>query len=188
MSQHTIRKKPKLSHRRRFHALAQWLVNTYKPCKAADVGGGKGLLAFLLNQHGWDTVVIDPFNQELPRTFKDLNKNRTTLAPEDRTSVTRLSMPFEEEMVKDYDLLIGLHAHGSNMKIIDGCAKYQKDFVLLPCCVVDEPITVQQGINWLDSLIDYAKSKGFNVKQAELSFVGQNVLIYSNQNQGQNKL
>lgn len=182
MSQKTERKKPRLSHRKRFHLLHEWLVNTYKPCKAADVGGGKGLLAYLLNQSGWYAVVIDPFNQELPRTFKDLKKNRTTLIKDERISVKRIDAPFEEEMAKDYDLLVGLHAHGSNMKIINASRKYGKDFVLLPCCVVGEPITPQQGINWLDSLVDHAKQQGFDVGKAELNFKGQNIVIYNKRN------
>ena len=179
MKQKTDRRKPRLSHRKRFHLLHDWLVTNYKPCKAADVGGGKGLLAYLLNKSGWNAVVIDPFNQELPRTFKDLTKTRTTLVKKERESVTRVTDKFKEEMAQDYNLLIGLHAHGSNMKIINACKKYGKDFVLLPCCVVGEPIIPQQGINWLDSLVDYAKQQGFDIGKAELNFKGQNIVIYN---------
>jgi hypothetical protein len=180
VSQKTVHKKPRKSHRFRFHLLHQWLLANFQPCKAADVGGGKGLLAYLLEQNGWNTTVIDPFVQTLPRTFKDLTGERTTLTEAKRKSISRLEQPFEEEMAENFDLLIGLHAHGSNLKIINACKNYNKNFVLLPCCVVHEPLTIQPNINWLDSLVDYAQQLGFDVKKAELDFKGQNTIIYTN--------
>ena len=82
-------------------------------------------------------------------------------------------------MASDYDMLIGLHAHGSNLKIIDSCCKYKKNFVLLPCCVIDEPIEIKPDINWLESLVKYAENKGFTVGRDTLGFKGQDVFIYS---------
>lgn len=169
----------RLSHRFRFQLLHKWLVEHYQPCKAADVGGGKGLLAYLLNCSGWEVTVIDPFNQILPRTFKDLHKNRTTLTLDKRKDIRRVDKPFEIEMAKDFDLLIGLHAHGSNLKIIGACQKYNKQFVLLPCCVIGEPVEIKPGINWLESLVEYAQNKGFKVKREKLNFAGQDTIIFS---------
>jgi hypothetical protein len=37
----------------RFQLLHRWIVDNVAPCRVADVGGGKGLLAFLLQQSGW---------------------------------------------------------------------------------------------------------------------------------------
>ena len=56
----------------RSQLLHQWLVQNLAPCKVADIGGGKGLLSYLLIQSGWDAVVIDPFEQTLPVKFKDI--------------------------------------------------------------------------------------------------------------------
>lgn len=167
------------SHRYRFQLLHEWLVTHYPPMKAADVGGGKGLLAYLLNQSSWIVTVIDPVHQTLPRTFKNLKKERTTLSSIQRGQVERVSQPFAEEMAKDYEMLIGLHAHGSNLKIIDACKKYGKRFVLLPCCVIDEPIEIKQGIDWMESVVEYAGSKGFEVGRDKLGFKGQDIVIYS---------
>jgi len=178
MTTKAVKRKPRLNHRFRFQLLHKWLTENFHPCKAADIGGGKGVLAFLLNNSGWGTTVIDPFNQLLPRTFKDLKKNRITLPLDKRSQLKIITKPFEEEMAKDFDLLIGLYSRGSNLKIINASKKYRKSFVLLPCCVVDEPITVIPNINWFDSLVDYAKSKGFNVQTADLNFKGQNQIIY----------
>src|SRR5512139_945886 len=43
----------------RFQLLHHWLVTTFAPCRAADIGGGKGLLSYLLNQDGWHATLID---------------------------------------------------------------------------------------------------------------------------------
>ncbi|MBN1373922.1 hypothetical protein JW962_01120 [Candidatus Dojkabacteria bacterium] len=37
----------------RFQLWAKWLIEMYEPCKAADVGSGKGLLSYFLTQAGW---------------------------------------------------------------------------------------------------------------------------------------
>ena len=169
----------RMSHRFRFQLLHTWLVNHYPPCKAADVGGGKGLLAYLLNRSGWEVTVIDPGSQILPRTFKDLHRIRTTLTPNQRKDILRIDKPFEKEMAREFDVLIGLHAHGSNLKIIDSCSEYGKKFVLLPCCVIDEPIKIKPGIDWLESLVDYAQDEGFEVGRDKLNFAGQDTVIFS---------
>jgi len=56
----------------RFQLLHRWLIEHFAPCRAADVAGGKGLLAYLLQQSGWDAVVVDPVNQALPDKYKDI--------------------------------------------------------------------------------------------------------------------
>ena len=56
--------------------------------------------------------------------------------------------------------------------------KDNKDFLLLPCCVIDEPIVKVADVNWLESLIEYAKNLNFEVKTDTLNFKGQNKLIY----------
>src|SRR5512147_745397 len=47
----------------RFQLLHRWLTHNFAPCKAADIGGGKGLLAYLLSNDGWNATVIDPIGQ-----------------------------------------------------------------------------------------------------------------------------
>jgi len=60
----------------RFQLLHQWIVSRIQPCRVADVGGGKGLLAYLLQESGWAATVIDPVAQALPAKYKDLESNR----------------------------------------------------------------------------------------------------------------
>lgn len=155
----------------------EWLVENYSPCKAADVGGGKGLLCYLLNKSGWKSTVIDPEFQKLPVKYKDMNKKRFRIK-EDQT-VPYIVEKFEKEMTKDYDLMIGLHVHGSCMKIIESCVEYKKDFLILPCCVIDEPIEKLPDINWRESLVTYAKSLGIEVKTVKFGFMGKDIALYT---------
>jgi hypothetical protein len=160
--------------------MSEFILSTYERCRVADIGGGKGLLAFLLAREGWDSVVIDPFDQLLKHKYKDIQTGqRVKLSVGEITGLERISSVFEKDMAKDFDLLIGLHAHGSNMKIIQAALEYKKDFAILPCCVIDEPVEKVSGINWLNSLFDYASDLGLSPKKAILNFAGQRTVIYT---------
>jgi hypothetical protein len=161
----------------RFQLLHDWVVGHVKPCRVADVGGGKGLLGFLLNADGYETAVIDPYDQGLPAKYKSLEGERFRIS--EASSIPRISGTFEKNMAKDFDLLVGMHAHGSNMKIIEAAAEYGKDFILMPCCVIDEPIIPQANIDWFESLEEYAKKLGLQTERFELNFRGQNKGFYS---------
>jgi 2-polyprenyl-3-methyl-5-hydroxy-6-metoxy-1,4-benzoquinol methylase len=80
----------------RFQLLSRWMAESLAPCRAADIGGGKGLLAHLLNEQGWDATVIDPVFQHLPEKYKDLESGRQVKLGESQ-SVRRLSQPFTED-------------------------------------------------------------------------------------------
>jgi len=158
----------------RAQLLAQWLVDHFEPCRAADIGGGKGLLSHLLIQHGWQSTVIDPVGQELPDKYKDIRSGqRVKISP--LAQVPRIEAPFSPEMAKDFDLLLGMHAHGCNVMIIDAAEQYGCGFVILPCCVIDEPFYPRLGVHWLESLADYSVQKGQSVFPFRLNFKGQNI-------------
>ena len=175
----------RVDHKFRFQLLAKWLIDNYPPrragpaCRAADVGGSKGLLALLLNKQGWNCEVIDPVNPDPITKYKDIESDkRVLISKEESKNIPRKTGKFEIEMAQNYDLLIGLHAHGCNMKIIDACKQYNKKFVLLPCCVIGEPIEIKPHVKWFDSLVTYAKEKGFNVEIDKLNFKGQNKIMF----------
>ncbi len=161
----------------RSQLLVDWLKENHEPSRVADIGGGKGLITFLLGKlPGWELIIIDPHDPGLPPKVRDLHtRERIKLSAADVASLPRLKEPFRLELAKGVDLLVGMHAHGSNMLIIEAAAKYHKDFVIFPCCVIDEPITPQPNINWLDSLEEYAESLGHKVKRVKLNFKGQNI-------------
>jgi hypothetical protein len=160
----------------RAQLLHGWLVNTFHPCRVGDVGGGKGLLSRLLIASGFQSTVIDPFDQPLPDKFKDITTGqRVKIAPTEQ--VPRITAPFETEMGERFDLLIGMHAHGSNAKIIDAAAQFGCGFVLFPCCVIDEPFFPRLGVHWIEALADYALLKGLLIFPFRLNFKGQNIGI-----------
>jgi hypothetical protein len=175
--QSQIRKKPRKVKRFRFLYIYTWLTETYKPCRVGDIAGGKGLLSYLLNQRGWQSTVIDPLYQELPKKYTNLEKKRIKLPPE--AKVPRITKRFSNDMAPDFDILMGLHAHGCNMQIIDAAAKYDRDFILLPCCVIDEPIEKRPDVDWRESLFEYAQNKGLEPKKVNFHFMGKSVAIYT---------
>jgi len=173
-------RRPRKMKKFRSQILAYWLTEMYEPCKAADIGGGKGLVTYLLNKAGWQSTVIDPEYQELPTKYRELDKTRVKIEEEEK--VPHINKPFTPEMAENFDLLIGLHAHGVMRYIIEASAKYNKDFIILPCCVIDEPIVKQRDINWRESLFDYANELGLPVKKVQFNFMGKNIALYTNRN------
>lgn len=183
MSQHLVYKKPRRNKKYRFQLLHKWLVTRYNPTSVLDVAGGKGLLTYLLKQSGWNAVVVDPVSDFRPMKYRSINSSeQVKLSKEVQESIPRIKDIFTEDMVKGFNLIIGLHAHGCNMKIINACRNYNKDFLLLPCCVVGEPIEKKPNIDWLESLVQYAVNSDFDVKRDTLDFKGQNILIYTDRN------
>jgi len=158
----------------RFQLLHRWLVETFEPCRAADIGGGKGLLSYLLIQSGWQATVIDPVSQPLPEKYKDIITGERVRIPP-LTRLPAINAEFEETMAEDFDLLIGLHAHGCNVKIIDAAARYGCGFIIFPCCVIAEPFYPPLGVHWLESLAGYALRQGHWIRPIRLNFKGQNI-------------
>lgn len=158
----------------RFQLLHRWLTHNFEPCTAADIGGGKGLLAHLLIGNGWDVTVIDPIGQALPTKYKDLGLD-TRVKIDPKATVPRLDAGFTPDQAAGFDLLIGLHAHGCNAAIIDAAAAYGCGFVIFPCCVIGEPFYPPLGVHWLESLADYAIRQGHTIHPFRLNFKGQNI-------------
>ena len=162
----------------RFQLLHQWMQGQIEPCRVADIGGGKGLLAHLLNQSGWEATVVDPVSQGLPTKYKDLQSDRQVqIAPTE--TVNRRDSCFETDMARDYDLLVAMHAHGCNIQLIDAAARFGRGFIVLPCCIINEPLYPPPGMHWLQCVADYAKSRGFNIEPFRLNFKGQNIGLYA---------
>ncbi|MCP4542170.1 MAG: hypothetical protein GY832_34035 [Chloroflexi bacterium] len=158
----------------RFQLFHRWLVERFEPCRIADIAGGKGLLTHLLQKSGWQAVVIDPVSQSLPDKYKDIGTGkRVRIASTER--VRRVDRAFQANMARHYDMLVGMHAHGCNVQVIDAAAEYGCGFVLFPCCVIDEPFYPPLGVHWLESVADYAVRKGHAVYPFRLNFKGQNI-------------
>ncbi|MBI1880552.1 MAG: hypothetical protein HYR94_20435 [Chloroflexi bacterium] len=161
----------------RFQLLHRWMLAHLEPCRVADVGGGKGLLTYLLRLSGWPATVIDPHWQALPTKFKDLGANKQVHLAASET-VPRINQRFDPAMAQDFDLLVALHAHGCNIQLIDAAARFNRCFIILPCCIIHEPISPPAGVHWLQCVVDYAVRLGFTVEPFRLNFKGQNIGLY----------
>ena len=162
----------------RFQLLHRWIVTHLQPSRVADVGGGKGLLSYLLQEDGWSATVIDPISQALPSKYKDIKSNKQTRIGEE-ASVPRIDREFAPEMAQDFDLMVAMHAHGCNILMIDAAIEYGCDLILLPCCVIHEPILPPPGVQWILWLVEYLVDKGFAVVPFRLNFRGQNIGFYA---------
>ena len=174
----TVGKRPLTMMKKfRFQLLHAWIVGNVAPCRVADVGGGKGLLAYLLQNSGYSVTVIDPVAQGLPDKYKDLAADRQVKVPP-TDSVPRLDQPFDPALAEQFDLLVAMHAHGCNLQLIDAAAERGCAALLLPCCVIGEPLVPPPGVSWLQCVVDYARERGFAVTPFRLNFKGQNIGLY----------
>jgi len=166
----------------RFHLLSEFILQNFNPCKVLDVGGGKGVLSYLLNQNGFYSTVCDPEYQELPNKFRvshrDKSMGRYLIKGDEKRSVEHITEEFDVSMVNDFDLIVSLHGHGCMYPIIEQCALEAKPFVILPCCVIGEPVEKQYGINWDEQVFNAAKERFDDVGKTNLNFVGNNMTIF----------
>lgn len=158
----------------RFQLLAGWIADRFPPCTVADVGGGKGLLTHHLGQAGFQAEVVDPVDQPLPPRYRDLATGRRVRLG-DQDQVARRRVPFGPALGRRYDLLVALHAHGSNLAVLDTVAQAGNSCVVLPCCVVDEPAAPGPGENWFMWLAGHAGELGLRPEFFALNFRGQHV-------------
>lgn len=162
----------------RFQLLHQWIQTHLEPGRVADVGGGKGLLAYLLQQSGWTATVVDPVYQSLPPKYKDLTSNRQIHLQTDQ-SVPHRTQEFTPAMAQEFDLLVALHAHGCNVQLLAAAAAAACAVILLPCCLIHEPLIPAPGVPWIQCVVDCATQKGLHVQPFRLNFKGQNIGIYA---------
>ena len=59
--------------------------------------------------------------------------------------------------------------------ILEAAKAHGCNFVLLPCCVIDEPATPPRDVHWLPWLSDQASEMGFRVDHFRLNFKGQSI-------------
>lgn len=158
----------------RFELLAAWIAGNFPPCSVADIGGGKGLLSYLLDLRGFESTVIDPEFQPLPAKYREPGTTRQVKVPGD-ASVRHLTTPYAPALGAGFDLLVALHAHGVNQQILDSVRAHGNSCVVLPCCVIGEPAAPPPGQDWFSWLVGYGRGLGLAVDYFYLNFSGQNV-------------
>jgi len=135
------------------------------------------LLAYLFQQSGWAATVIDPIQQGLPDKYKDMATAKQMRIPP-TARVPRIDRPFTPSMAADFDILVAMHAHGCNIQMIDAAAHYGRSVILLPCCIIQEPIIPPPGTHWIQCVVDYALQQALSIRPFRLNFKGQNIGLY----------
>lgn len=100
----------------RFDVVAEFISHTFASNVhyIADIAGGQGLLARLLNKHyNYHAEVIDPRGHTL-------------------TGVPSRAETFQPEMALFYDLVVGLHPDEAT-RAVAGAALYRPT-IMVPCC------------------------------------------------------
>ncbi|MGH3302288.1 MAG: hypothetical protein ACRDOK_11505 [Streptosporangiaceae bacterium] len=161
----------------RFELLAAWIAANFPPCRVADIGGGKGLLSYLLDLQGFESTVIDPVLQPIPGKYRNPATGRQVKTLAD-ASVAHITQPYSLDLGRDFDLIVALHAHGVNQRILDSVQAYGSSCVVLPCCVIAEPAAPPPGQDWFSWLADRGRQLGLAVEYFYLNFSGQNVGFY----------
>jgi len=157
--------------------LANWIEKSFDKQSVADIGGGNGLLTYLLILKGFDSAVFDPVFEPLPGYYK--NQFNQKIIIRDGAMVPYIDQEYSMDVAESFDLIVGLHAHEVNLQIIETTAKLGNNFVILPCCFGDEPVDLGPNANWYDFLLERAEKLGHKVDTFQLPFKGKNKGIYS---------
>lgn len=99
----------------RFEAVASYITDRYGRTISyiADVAGGQGMLARLLNKVGYEAEVIDP-------------RDHTIIGVSNRAEAYRV------DMADYYDLVVGLHPDQALRPVVES-AKI-RSVLVVPCC------------------------------------------------------
>lgn len=87
-------------------------------------------------------------------------------------------------MIKSASLLVGMHPDEATDAVIDVAIKYNKPFVVVPCCVFGHkfpdrvvPSTGKKVVSYED-LVEYLQGKHPEIQKAFLPFDGKNLVLF----------
>ncbi|VAW36826.1 hypothetical protein MNBD_CHLOROFLEXI01-3618, partial [hydrothermal vent metagenome] len=69
-------------------------------------------------------------------------------------------------------------------QLIDVAETSQKKIILLPCCIIQEPLLPAPGQHWIACVVEYALAKNLSVEPFRLNFRGQNIGLYISKQSG----
>lgn len=180
-------------------------------------GGGKGELATRLSIcHKVKVLIIDPRRaniskcfeevvlKSLPKKWQQRYLQQATSNPKfleetiDRFVLDQLLMYFTEssvnqctileEAVQNASLLIGFHADGATEDIVNVALRYNKPFVVVPCCVfpnffpdrflVSHSFQEKVPVRSYEQFCTYLHEKDSRLIMETLPFQGRNVAIW----------
>jgi Methyltransferase domain len=181
-----------------------------------DVAGGKGeVSARLCMCHQLQVVMVDPRPADIVNCFESLVLPKIPKKWQQRLEAQRLensdfvkhtvgkrfrqrvttfddsTLAESTELQNDVEqalLLIGLHADGATEAIVDAALKYQKPFVVVPCCVfptlfihrqvMDPATNTMRQVRSHDQFCMYLLAKDPRFQFEILPFEGRNAAIW----------
>ncbi len=147
----------------RFEAVADFVAEKYlgKVKFVADVAGGQGMLARMLNKkYNFDTEVIDP-------------RGWTLIGVKNRKE------EYKADMATYYDLIVGIHPDEALKETVHSALV--RPVVLIPCCNFwsDEERLGRDAL--LTKIEEFYKSRGVTYERVVFSFDGpKNIGLVSN--------
>lgn len=146
---------------KRFRVVADFIIRNFKPCRVADIAGGKGHIQQYLRPAGFTVVTFDK------------RKGR-----KDRVKMEYKYGYFDSNTPGDFGLLLGIHPDEATDVIIAEASRRGIPFVIVPCCVkptMTHYIGDYHG--WLQHLTKFAQQRGFCVSKQELKMQGCNIAL-----------
>jgi hypothetical protein len=135
----------------RFEAVADYITAHIKAKYVADVAGGQGMLARLLNKRGYEAEVIDPRGWTM-------------------VGVASRHAKYSADMADYYDLIIGLHPDEALRPVVES-AKV-RPVLVVPCCNFCDK-TRKLGRNaLLDEIEDYMHANDIQHEKVSFNFKG----------------
>jgi hypothetical protein len=166
---------------------ANWLVEKYgveylsRGSGVLDVAGGNGRLSQAFADLGVPTILLDP----VPRCS---SISTTVIIPKalygDGSHLTDNNND-TGRLVQNCSVIVGMHPDQATEPIVDMALKLQKEFAILPCCVMPRLFParrqpsgdpVRSYNSFCQYLLEKADGKHFQVDY--LPFIGRNKVIY----------
>ncbi len=145
--------------------------------KILDVGVGPGNTSIFLKNKGYDVTAMDRYDSvaSIGITYGDGTTEERFYQNADfgyKKKLTDLGIEFKEEYftldtdIREYDLVIGLHACGANELIVRRCLQEKKEFVITPCEIRNS--MTNRGFLNRASYIAYLKRLSAEIKSIDL--------------------
>ncbi len=93
-------------------------------------------------------------------------------------AVPQIAEAFRPELARRFDLLVALHAHGCTIEVLKAAARFRRQAIVMPCCIIDEPLLPPPGVHWLQCVAEEAVGLGLQVTVFRLNFKGQSIGLY----------
>lgn len=145
----------------RFEVLANFVYEHYgKSVKyIADVAGGQGMLAKLLNKKfNYVTEVIDPREYSVK-------------------GVERRVCEYTPDMASYYDLIIGLHPDEATRPVAESA--FERPIILVPCCNFWDKTRKLGSKAIAEDIALFYEKNGISYKMETLSMKYPNVVVYT---------